>query len=82
MSFIVQEEETKHEVVDGKKVIRYKPQVEITLKHLTTGKEYISEGEALQDIQDPATSTKAEDVSRSVHVKVIGLPLGTDTNIM
>jgi|TARA_B110000285_G_scaffold16489_1_gene16155 hypothetical protein len=82
MPFIAQEEEVKNEIIDGKRVIKYRPQVEVTLKHVKTGREYMSDSEALEDIQSPHTETKAEDVSKSVHVKMIGLPLGTDTNII
>tara|TARA_R110000803_G_C11748805_1_gene292178 strand:+ start:243 stop:491 length:249 start_codon:yes stop_codon:yes gene_type:complete len=81
MSFTVQEELIEHKIIDGQKVIKYKPQVDITLKNIITGKEYNSDAESLMDIQDSNTETKAEHVSRSVHVKVIGLPMGALSNI-
>jgi hypothetical protein len=81
MPFVEQEESIKHEIIDGKQVAVYKPRVEITLKNLETGQEYISDAEALSDVQNPNTSTKAEHISRSVHVKVISLPLGASVNL-
>jgi len=82
MAIIAQEEEIKYVTVDGKKVLKYRPRVEITLKHTESGKEYASEEEAQADVSSPDTDTKQEHISKSVHVKVIGLPMGADTNIM
>ena len=81
MPFVEQEESITNEIIDGKQVAVYKPRVEITLKNLETGQEYISDAEALSDVQNPNTSTKAEHISRSVHVKVISLPLGASVNL-
>ena len=81
MPFVEQEESIKHEIIDGKQIAVYKPRVEITLKNLETGQEYTSDAEALSDVQNPNTSTKAEHISRSVHVKVISLPLGASVNL-
>tara|TARA_R100000995_G_scaffold67745_1_gene36367 strand:+ start:1306 stop:1554 length:249 start_codon:yes stop_codon:yes gene_type:complete len=82
MTIVAQEEEIKYITVDGKKVLKYKPRVELTIKHLESGREYLSEKEAQEDVDSPHTDTKQEHISKSVHVKVIGLPMGTDTNIM
>ena len=81
MPFVEQEESIKHEIIDGKQVAVYKPRVEVTLKNLETGQEYTSDAEALSDVQNPNTSTKAEHISRSVHIKVISLPLGASVNL-
>ena len=81
MPFVEQEESKKNEIIDGKQVAVYKPRVEVTLKNLETGQEYTSDAEALSDVQNPNTSTKAEHISRSVHVKVISLPLGASVNL-
>ena len=81
MPFVEQEESIKNEIIDGKQVAVYKPRVEITLKNLETGQEYTSDAEALSDVQNPNTSTKAEHISRSVHIKVISLPLGASVNL-
>ena len=45
-----------------------------TIKHATTGKVYASESEAEADINDPATSTKNEDIKRDVAITVNKLP--------
>ena len=82
MAIIAQEEEIKYITVDGKQVLKYKPRVEITIKHLESGRGYLSEDEAKEDVDSPHTNTKQEHISKSVHVKVMGLPLGTDTNII
>jgi hypothetical protein len=81
MPFVEQEESITNEIIDGKQVAVYKPRVEVTLKNLETGQEYTSDAEALSDVQNPNTSTKAEHISRSVHVKVISLPLGASVNL-
>ena len=81
MPFVEQEESIINEIIDGKQVAVYKPRVEVTLKNLETGQEYTSDAEALSDVQNPNTSTKAEHISRSVHVKVISLPLGASVNL-
>jgi len=81
MSFIEQEESFEKQVIDGVEVTVYKPRVEITVKHMITGQEYGSDDEARQDIDNPNTDTKEEDISRSVHIKVQSIPLGGQTNI-
>ena len=81
MPFIEQEESFAKQIIDGKEVEVYRPRVEVTLKNLETGKEYMSDAEAMADVQDVNTSTKPEHISRSVHVKVLSLPLGANTNL-
>ena len=39
----------------------------------------MSDAEALADVQDNNTDTKPNDVSRSVHIKITSIPLGTTT---
>ena len=63
MAIIAQEEEIKYITVDGKQVLKYKPRVEITIKHLESGREYLSEDEAKEDVDSPHTNTKQEPVS-------------------
>ena len=46
MTIVAQEEEIKYETINGKSVLKYKPRVELTIKHLKTGREYLSEEEA------------------------------------
>ena len=41
MPFVEQEEHYEDHVIDGKAVKVYKPRVEVTIKHLKTGREYL-----------------------------------------
>ena len=79
--FVEQEESFEKQIINGVEVNVYKPRVEVTLKHMTTGQEYGSDEEAKQDVDDPNTDTKQEDISRSVHIKVQSIPLGGQTNM-
>ena len=81
MPFVEQEEHYEDQVIDGKTVKVYKPRVEVTIKHLKTGREYLSDAEAQEDVDSPVTDTTQNDISRSVHVKIQGLPLGGKTNL-
>ena len=45
-----------------------------TIKHATTGKVYADEKEADDDVNDPETSTKKEDIVKDVAIKVNKLP--------
>ena len=81
MSFVEQEESFEKQIINGVEVNVYKPRVEVTIKHMTTGQEYGSDEEAKQDVDDPNTDTKEENISRSVHIKVQSIPLGGQTNI-
>ena len=80
MPFVEQEEGYSEQKIDGKTVKVYKPRVEVTIKHLKTGREYMSDAEAQEDVDSPVTDTTQEDISRRVHVKIQGLPLGNKTN--
>ena len=80
MPFVEQEESISHKIVNGKKVIVYKPRVEVTIKHIGSGREYMSDMEAQADVDSAVTDTKKEHISRSVHIKVQSIPLGTTTN--
>ena len=81
MSFIEQEASFRYEVIDGKPVKIITPQSEVTLTNMKTGKEYNSDAEAMQDVQDPNTDTVADDIRRDVKVTVEALPLGGDTKL-
>ena len=72
MPFVEQEEIFVDQVIDGKTVKVYKPSVEVTIKHLKTGREYLSDAEAEDDVDSPVTDTKQDDISRSVNVKIQG----------
>jgi len=48
---------------------------------MKTGKEYNSDAEAMQDVQDPGTDTVADDIKRDVKITVESLPLGGDSKL-
>ena len=79
--FVEQEESFEKQTIDGVEVTVYKPRVEVTVKHMKTNQEYGSDEEAKQDVDNPNTDTKQEDISRSVHIKVQSIPLGGQTNM-
>ena len=81
MPFVEQEESYEDQIVDGKTVKVYKPRVEVTIKHLKTGREHLSDKEAEEDVNSPVTDTKQEDISRSVNVVVGPSAFGNKTNI-
>jgi hypothetical protein len=81
MSFIEQEASFRYEIIDGKPVKIITPQSEVTLTNMKTGKEYNSDAEAMQDVQDPNTDTIADDIRRDVKVTVEALPLGGDSKL-
>ena len=81
MPFVEQEEGYTEQKIDGKTVKVYKPRVEVTIKHLKTGREYLSDEEAKQDVDSPVTDTKQEDISRNVNVIVGPSAFGNKTNI-
>ena len=81
MPFVEQEQGFEDKIIDGKTVKVYKPRIEVTLKHLKTGREYLSDAEAKEDVDSPVTDTTQDDISRSVNVIIEGLPLGNKTNL-
>ena len=81
MPFVEQEEGYTEQKIDGKTVKVYKPRVEVTIKHLKTGREYLSDKEAEDDVNSPITDTTQEDISRSVNVIVGPHAFGNKTNI-
>lgn len=81
MPFKEQEAKSEYQVIDGKKVHVITPEVEITLTNTETGKEYMSDKEADNDVDNPETDTKREHIRRDVNVKILDLGLGTKSNI-
>ena len=81
MPFVEQEEGYEEKTVNGTTVKVYKPRVEVTIKHLKTGREYLSDKEAEEDVNSPMTDTKQEDISRNVNVVVGPSAFGNKTNI-
>ena len=81
MPFVEQEEGYSEQKIDGKTVKVYKPKVEVTIKHLKTGREYLSDKEAEEDVNSPVTDTTQDDISRSVNIIVGPGALGGKTNL-
>ena len=81
MPFKEQEAKSEYQIIDGKKVHVITPEVEITLTNTETGKEYMSDKEADDDVDNPETDTKREHIRRDVNVKILDLNLGTKSNI-
>ena len=81
MPFVEQEEGYSEQKIDGKTIKVYKPRVEVTIKHLKTGREYLSDAEAKEDVDSPVTDTTQEDISRNVNVIVGPSAFGNKTNI-
>ena len=79
MPFIEQEAKSEYKVIDGKKTHVITPEVEVTLTNTETGKEYMSDKEADDDVDNPSTSTKREHIRRDVHIKVAQVFLGADS---
>ena len=81
MPFVEQEEGYSEQKIDCKTVKVYKPRVEVTIKHLKTGREYLSDAEAKEDVDSPVSDTTQDDISRNVNVIVGPGALGGKTNI-
>ena len=81
MSFIETEPSYRIEAINGKPVKVITPKSEVTLTNMKTGKEYNSDAEAMQDVQDPETDTVADDIKRDVKITVESLPLGGDSKL-
>jgi len=81
MSFVETEASVRYEVINGKKVPVITPKCEITLTNMETGQEYMSDAEALADVQNTDTATKAEHIRRDVKLTVEEINLGAGTNI-
>ena len=60
MPFIETEASVRYEVIDGKRVPIITPKTEVTLTNTVTGQEYMSDADALADVQNPNTETKSE----------------------
>ena len=61
--------------VDGKQVPIVKCEAEVVVRNKKTNQEYGSDEEAQNDINNPDTDTVADDVTRSVKIKVAKMPL-------
>jgi|TARA_B110000908_G_C9919375_1_gene298946 hypothetical protein len=81
MPFIETEASVRYEIIDGQKVPVITPKCEVTLTNTVTGQEYMSDAEALSDVQNAGTDTKAEHIKRDVKVTVEQINLGAGANI-
>lgn len=61
-------------VKDGKTIEEIDIETEVTLINTKTNQEYNSDQEAQDDVDNPGTETKQEDLSRSVKIKVAKMP--------
>ena len=76
MPSIETEAKSRYEIIDGKKTHVITPECEITLTNIETGKEYFSDKEADDDVNDGATATKREHIRRDVNLKIASIDLG------
>ena len=81
MPFIETEASLRYEEINGKRVPIITPQSEVTLTNTVTGKEYMSDAEAMADVNDPNTDTKSEHLRRDVKITVEALTLGGDSKL-
>ena len=81
MSFVETEASVRYEIINGKKVPVITPKCEITVTNMETGQEYMSDAEALADVQNTDTATKAEHIRRDVKLTVEEINLGAGSNI-
>ena len=79
MPFIETKAKSEFKIIDGKKTHVITPECEITLTNTATGKEYMSDKEADDDVNDSNTNTKKEHIRRDVHLKIAQIKLGTQT---
>ena len=61
-------------VIAGRSIPKIDVETTTVIKHATTGKVYADEKEAEDDVNNPATSTKKEDIKRDVAISVNKLP--------
>ena len=60
--------------IDGKTIPVITPEVILTITHKETGREYLSEKEAEDDINNPNTSTTKDHIKRDVEIKIAEMP--------
>ena len=81
MPFIEQEASLRYEEINGKRVPIITPQSEVSITNTITGREYMSDAEAMADVNDPNSDTKQEHLRRDVKITVEALPLGGDSKL-
>ena len=81
MPFTEQKASIRYEMINGSRTPVLTPETEVTLTNIKTGQEYFSDAEALSDVQNKDTATKAEDIRRDVKIIVEHVPLGNETKL-
>ena len=81
MPFTEQKASIRYEMINGSRTPVLTPETEVTLTNMKTGQEYFSDAEALADVQNKDTNTKAEDIRRDVKIIVEHVPLGNETKL-
>ena len=81
MSFIETEASVRYETVNGKKTMIITPKCEVTITNMKTGQEYMSDAEALADVQNSGTDTKPEHIRRDVNITVEEFNLGAGSEL-
>ena len=81
MPFTEQKASIRYEMINGSRTPVLTPETEVTLTNMKTGQEYFSDAEALADVQNKETDTKADDIRRDVKIIVEHVPLGGDTKL-
>tara|TARA_B100001559_G_C15933436_1_gene364292 strand:- start:116 stop:361 length:246 start_codon:yes stop_codon:yes gene_type:complete len=79
--FTEQKASIRYEMINGSRTPVLTPETEVTLTNIKTGQEYFSDAEALADVQNKDTDTKAEDIRRDVKIIVEHVPLGNETKL-
>jgi len=79
--FTEQKASIRYEMINGTRTPVLTPETEVTLTNMKTGQEYMSDAEALADVQNKDTDTKAEDIRRDVKIIVEHVPLGNETKL-
>ena len=81
MPFIETEASKRQEIINGKSVTVVTPKCEETLTNTQTGQEYMSDAEALADVQNVNSDTKPEHVRRDVKVTVEEINFGAGSEL-
>ena len=81
MSFIETEASKRQEIINGKSVTVVTPKCEVTLTNTQTGQEYMSDAEALADVQNVNTDTKPEHIRRDVNITVEEINFGAGSEL-
>ena len=81
MPFIETEASHRQEIINGKSVTVITPKCEVTLTNTQTGQEYMSDSEALADVQNSSTDTKPEHIRRDVNITVEEINFGAGSEL-